>query len=267
MEDEKRKLWGELEKALHEWGQDRPPKLVEEVARVVRVNWRRDRVRSFVAGGDVDGARAYVERVGERYQLLSPYLHCLQEVRDREAWEALMKKLQLWSYNVLGRMTFPSTAARYRRSVDLATDAAMEILGAHFPYDVDFDPWAYVLVRNISYRYMRSSQGGASVPPEELVNLEAYDGWLHNLVDERAEARIYAGEDKATREAIRKALSEAIDDLPPSDREVIELLYFEGLSFDEIAERTGKKANALYQYHFRALQKLHDALEDKLPPL
>lgn len=266
MENDKRKLWGELEEALRIWGRDRSPDLVEEVTRVVRVNWQRDRACNFMDGGKVDGAQAYVERVGERYQRLSPYLHCLQEDKDKEAWAELMEKLQLWSYNLLGRMTFPSTAVRHRRSMDLATDAAMEILGAHFPYDVDFEPWAYVVVRNISYRYM-TSRNGSSVPPEVLVNLEAYDGWLQNLVDERAEERIYAGEEAVTWEEIRAALSEAIDELPPSEREVIDLLYFGGASFEEIAERTGKKANALYQYHFRALQKLHDALEDKLPPL
>lgn len=266
MGDDKRKLWGELKEALRIWGQDRSPDLVEEVTRIVQVNWQRDRACHFMSGGKVNGPQAYVERVGERYQRLSPYVRSLQVDKETEAWEELMEKLQLWSYNLLGRLAFPSNAVRYRRSVDLATDAAAEILTAHFPYDVDFEPWAYVLVRNVCYRYMRAYLDGGKIPPERLVNLEAYDGWLRNLVDERAEERLHEAAEREAWKRTRAALLAAIEDLPPSEKEVIRLYYFEGLTFEEMAKRTGKRANALYQYHFRALGKLRDALDGGLPP-
>ena len=265
MGDDKRSVWGELKDALEEWAAGRDAAEVEAVTRIVWVNWERERVCNFLDGGKVDGPRAYVERVAERYEQWSDYVRALQEEKEREAWEEALEKFQRWSYHLLGRLDFPSNAVRYRESVDLATDAAVEVMGAHFPYDVDFDPWAYVLVRNIFYRHMRDRLNGSRVPEEQLVNLEAWDGWLRNLADEGAEARIYEGEEKAARERERERLVAAVDELPPSEKEFILLYYFEGLSFGEIAERTGKSANALYQYHFRGLKRLRDALDGEAP--
>ena len=49
-------------------------------------------------------------------------------------------------------------------------------------------------------------------------------------------------------------------DLPPRQREVAELLYREGLSHDQIAERLGVKRNAVDQ----ALHNAHAKLAEKL---
>lgn len=260
MGDDKSRLWGELKDALEAWGEGRHPSLIDEVTRITWVNFQRDRACTFLDGADVDGPRAYVERVAEHYQRWSPYLHYLQVEKDAAAWTELLEKFQLWSYNLLGRMSFPANAVRYRLSVDLATDAAAEILTSHFPYDVEFDRWAYVLVRNVVYSAMRDRLNGSRVPEEQLVNLEAWDGWLRNVADERAEARIYEAAEREAREMGHDRLLAAVGELPPSEREVIRLYYFADLGFDEIAERTSKTPNALYQYHFRALKKLREAL-------
>jgi len=267
MGDDKRELWGELKDALEAWGEGRRADLVEEVTHVIWANWERDRARKFVNGDQVRGPRAYVERVAEHYLRWSAYLRCLQEEKNAQAWAELLEKFQLWSYNLLGRLDFPANAVRYRKSVDLAADAAAEIITAHFPYDVDFDPWAYVVVRNICYRYMRDRLNGSRVPDEQLVSLDAYDGWLRNLADGRAEARIHEAAEEEARERERERLLAAVDSLPPSEQQLILLYYFEELTFEEIAERTGKTTNALYQYHFRALKKLRDALDGDQPTI
>lgn len=261
MGDDRSILWGELQDALREWGEGRDGEVVEAVTHIVWANWERQRACTFIQGGKVDAARDYVHRVAARYQEWSDYLHSLQKEKDWAAWAEVIEKFQLWSYNLLGRIDFPSNRVRYRRSVDLATDAALEVMTAHFPYDVDFDPWAYVLVRNICYSYMRDRLNGSRVPESKLVNLEAWDGWLRNLADERAEARIHEAAEKEAQERMRERLLALVDDLPPSEQEVIRLYYFKGLSFEGIAERTGKSPNALYQYHFRGLKRLREALD------
>jgi len=266
MGDDKGMLWGELKNALEEWGAGRGRDMVTAVTQVVWVNWERGRACSFLNGGKVNGPQAYVERVGKRYQALSSFLRQLQVEKDAETWTEAIETFQLWSYNLLGRLNWRSNRTRYQLSVDLATDAAAEMVNAHFPYDVDFAPWAYVFVRNVCYRYMRDRLNGSRVPEEQLVNLEAWDGWLRNLADERAEARIHEAAEKEAWERRRELLLAAVEALPPSEKKVILLYYFEDLPFDEISERTGKKPNALYQYHFRALGRLRDSLEGQLAP-
>ena len=49
--------------------------------------------------------------------------------------------------------------------------------------------------------------------------------------------------------------------LPPGDAEVARLWLLEGLEPDEIAERLGKKPNAVYQARSRITERLREWLE------
>ena len=49
--------------------------------------------------------------------------------------------------------------------------------------------------------------------------------------------------------------------LHPSARKVLQLRYFEGLSFDEIGRRLGKRADAARQVHARAIRDLRDSFK------
>ena len=49
-------------------------------------------------------------------------------------------------------------------------------------------------------------------------------------------------------------LASLFAELPPRRREVLELRYIEELEFDEIAERLGIDANAVYQAHHHGLK-------------
>jgi RNA polymerase sigma factor (sigma-70 family) len=51
-----------------------------------------------------------------------------------------------------------------------------------------------------------------------------------------------------------------IADLPPGDRQVLELLYRDGLSPAQIAERLGMNANAVYQATHRGHRKVAEKL-------
>jgi RNA polymerase sigma factor (sigma-70 family) len=49
--------------------------------------------------------------------------------------------------------------------------------------------------------------------------------------------------------------------LQPSAREVLQLRYFEMLSFEEIGRRIGKRADAVRQMHTRAMRTLRDCFK------
>jgi RNA polymerase sigma factor (sigma-70 family) len=60
---------------------------------------------------------------------------------------------------------------------------------------------------------------------------------------------------------LARELSRAIDGLSPAMREALVLRYYEGLSFEEIGERTGRNETAVRKRYSRALADLRAALE------
>ena len=58
----------------------------------------------------------------------------------------------------------------------------------------------------------------------------------------------------------KQQLENAIRNLPAAQKRALDLKYKEGLSYDEIAELTGKTKQTIYNQIFAAIQKLKDAL-------
>jgi RNA polymerase sigma factor (sigma-70 family) len=71
-----------------------------------------------------------------------------------------------------------------------------------------------------------------------------------------------AATDETDRVIVELTLEQFVATLPPGDGEVAALYYLEGLEPGEIAERTGKKANAVYQAISRNKRKLREWLEE-----
>ena len=71
-----------------------------------------------------------------------------------------------------------------------------------------------------------------------------------------------AGPDEADLVVLDVTLEQFVATLPPGDGEIAALTYLEGLEPAEIAERTGKKPNAVYQAISRNKQKLREWLEE-----
>ncbi|HEY2387228.1 MAG TPA: sigma-70 family RNA polymerase sigma factor [Candidatus Binatia bacterium] len=88
-------------------------------------------------------------------------------------------------------------------------------------------PWLLRLVRNVAIDHLRSR--GARARAEQRGGVQEHE---QLPAPERPEDLLLR---KERREVIRAAL----DTLPPEQRRVIEIAYFEGLSHSEIAEREG----------------------------
>jgi RNA polymerase sigma factor (sigma-70 family) len=81
-------------------------------------------------------------------------------------------------------------------------------------------------------------------------------------IDEIVEAVGLDPADEAARAELSDALAEAIGDLPPEQRSVIEAQAFEGVGFRELSERTGTSIDTLMARKRYAIAKLARALKD-----
>jgi RNA polymerase sigma factor (sigma-70 family) len=70
-----------------------------------------------------------------------------------------------------------------------------------------------------------------------------------------------AAPDESETVVVDVTLEQFVATLPPGDGEIAALYYLEGLEPGQIAERTGKKANAVYQAISRNKAKLREWLE------
>jgi RNA polymerase sigma factor (sigma-70 family) len=113
---------------------------------------------------------------------------------------------------------------------------------------------------------------------DALRNVRCLGAWLHRVtvLQSARELRSMARERRKLHKAMNQArieedacdpwqetwpfIDEALDALPPSDREVLVLRYYERLGFAEVSSRLGRSEAALRQQAVRALEKLSNRL-------
>jgi RNA polymerase sigma factor (sigma-70 family) len=134
--------------------------------------------------------------------------------------------------------------------VECATEAAIALMDAHFPYDTEFDPWAHIIVHNTCRKYFRQGRRKSTIPEENLVDL---DKTLDGMEDPAFGNQDYEND-------LTEDLSEAIAQLTGARRQVIEFIYFDELRPDVIAKNLGKSVGAIYSLLFNALQDLRKNL-------
>jgi RNA polymerase sigma-70 factor (ECF subfamily) len=129
---------------------------------------------------------------------------------------------------------------------DLVHDVLMEVWRSAASYDVargSVRTWILVRLRSRALDRLRSARTRREVAAPEEHQPVADDGEDPSLEPDRR--------------AIRSALAE----LPPEQREVLELAYFHGLSSSEIAERMGSPLGTVKSRTAAALAKLRSALD------
>jgi RNA polymerase sigma factor (sigma-70 family) len=122
----------------------------------------------------------------------------------------------------------------------------------------DFDPgqklkpWVFTIAMNLKREYFRRKKRR----PERSLDAET--------TVEPAVAALGAAQVEA-----RRTLSRVLTDLPPDQREVIELHWFDGLEFPEVAAVVGASVSAVKVRAHRGYVRLRAALGDEvaLPPL
>jgi RNA polymerase sigma factor (sigma-70 family) len=238
-----------LEEALKALAEARGEELARRIKPTLLANLDRGRIHAFTEG-QADRIHAYAWRVADGFSSLHAYLHQLQIERDPDAWAPLYARMQTWTYNFFLRKNFTADDHTRDLAVECAHEAAIHLLDAHFPYDTDFDPWAHILVQNACRKFIHNSMKKSVVPQEKQVELEDDLTNPNDLLLEAQFLHKELGDDLAS---ILAQLSEA-------RRSVIQMLYFDELEVEEIAQKLGKSVGAVYSLHFNALADLRKIL-------
>ncbi|HNB54717.1 MAG TPA: RNA polymerase sigma factor [Anaerolineales bacterium] len=243
-------LLSTLELALQELVEKKDPSFVATLRSIIRTNLARGRIQSFLKDHENPTPRHYVLRVAEIYENLHPYLYELQTKRSNEVWQALYKRMYQRARRYFIYAGFPESKATQEIAEECAMEAAAQILTTYFPYDVDFAPWMYVLLRNVCHGALQKSTRVSEKDISELEELLTdstipFGRTLENSID------------------LRKAFFHILEKLPEARKQVILMHYFEGYSFSEIAEALGKTPNAVHQLHFYARRDLEKLLKEE----
>lgn len=117
----------------------------------------------------------------------------------------------------------------------------IRVIGSYEPRDVPFFAWLLRVTRNVAVDHLRKQR---PIPVEEIFASDP--GFEETFAEGRA------GE-----------LREALQTLPPEQREVLILRHFAGLSPTEIAARTGKTEGSIHGLHHRGRRALTAELSSR----
>lgn len=238
-----------IERILKSLAEKRGEDIAGMLKPILFTNLDRGRIQGFVEG-NIDLVDEYVQRLADLYLNLNPYLRQLQTGKKSDLWATLFKRMRIWAYNFLVRKGFAADETTQDIAAECASEAAVNMLGAYFPYDTDFDPWAHVIVQNACRKFIRTRLKKSVIPEDSLVDIEDEMAGLSETPVEKRES----GNEGETN------LLEALEHLSDSRRQVLELIYFEELTPEEVAHKMGKSVGGVYSLKFHALEDLRKIL-------
>ena len=241
----------DIENSLIVLSEQKGDEIAKRIRLILYTNLDRGRIQSFVEG-DINLVRDYILRVADEYINLSPFINKLQNERTTVVWEPLYKKMVSWAFNFFIKKGFIANITTQEIATGCATEAALNILRAYFPYDTDLEPWACVIVQNTCRKYIRGATKKSIIPQQNIVDL---DESLENLKDPS-----YQDQDHI--KDLQSDLLEALAKLSPARRKVLELIYFHELTPVEIANKMNKSVGAIYSLQFNALHDLRKILSE-----
>jgi RNA polymerase sigma factor (sigma-70 family) len=239
----------QLEEALKALDGSMGRGLARQLRPILFSNLDRGRIEGFT-DGNPDQIHEYVRRVAQNFAALNPYLHQLQTERNTETWEPLFERMQTWAYNFFLRKSFSADEQTREIAVECATEAALSLLNAHFPYDTEFGAWAHIIVQNACRKYIHKAFKKSAVPEDKKVELE----------DDLVAPNELLLEVQALQNEAGGELTEALGQLSEARRTVLQLIYFDELEPLEVAQKMGKSVGAIYGLQFHALNDLRKIL-------
>lgn len=161
--------------------------------------------------------------------------------RSRKAFEDLLQQAQRPVLGYLIRLTGSIHAAQ--DVLQSANVTAMEKQNA-FEEGTNLVAWLSQIAVNHHRNQTRQAAASAAVM---LV-----DDRLHEVIERRHRERM----EQQRRENNWRQLKHCLQQLPDHQRELVECFYLEGKTLNDLAETTGRKANAIGQALHRARQSL-----------
>jgi RNA polymerase sigma factor (sigma-70 family) len=214
---------------------------------MLEANHARGRIQLFTSG-DPERVRAYLTTILANYIQHSKYVYQVQTSKEEAVWLELYRKINFWAYSLLLRYNWTPGAGTSETAQELAQQAAIVVMTAHFPYDTEFDSWARVITSNVVMKFFRKGKN-----PANPSNTSDLDELAPRLVDPD-------GQDEEELSGLRMDLLDAIEQLSDNRREVIMLTYFSGLNGSQIANKMDKSEGAVYALRHHALAELSKIL-------
>ena len=249
-----------IDQILHTLTEELGEELTLRITPIIKINNNRGRLKSHLGESNniEEGVTTYIKKVAHFYKKLNPYIHQIQGERSADVWEELYAQLRDWAFHQLKKRKFPQNGDkndRIEHADQCASEASATILRAHFPYDGEFKPWAYILLQHVVYKYLLKNNPINDFV-QSLVEIDAWEDWTQNLEDPQAQLT-------QTQTDQRHDVKQAVEKLSSELRKTfIQLYYFENNSMAEIAMKMGKSTNALYKLHFDARKELSKILKD-----
>jgi RNA polymerase sigma-70 factor (ECF subfamily) len=163
---------------------------------------------------------------------------------DRAAWAEIYSSHERFIYRYVRARVFEEAAAEDLTAAVFL--AALQSIGSYHDRGRPLLAWLYRIARNTVADYQRKL---------------AVDGRVHERLLPERWSEPATGPDTAER-IERLDLRRAVADLPDTQREVIILRHFVGLSTPEIAAAIHKRPGAVYSLEARALASLRAELAD-----
>jgi RNA polymerase sigma-70 factor (ECF subfamily) len=173
---------------------------------------------------------------------------------DQAAFEELFKRYDRKIFNYL---------LRYLGDEELAKDLFQETFLRVFQYSNTYKPtvrgghsasfaaWLYTVARNVCRKHWRQE------PIEERVTESAWKG-----IEESIPALNTTPSNAEADQELVEKIKQALDALPESQREVVILHKYQGLSYPQIAQVLGCSISSVKQRAFRAYQSLRQQLAE-----
>lgn len=220
---------------------------IEKIREIIYRNFELGRVQKYLQTNMTATPQKYVERVCHYYQHYHLYISDLQITHQFHVWEQLRQKIIGWKNRF-----YPHKQVLFD---DIVQEVCRKISQAIFPYDTDFEPWAYIILRNTIYSYYEA----------DTLNLIGYEEEIEPLLyktDLQLKDLVQSPEEVMLEFENITELHQALNNLPEKQRQFIELYYLEEKTFPEIATLLNIKINALYKLHFDALANLRKILKN-----
>ncbi|MBI4674040.1 MAG: sigma-70 family RNA polymerase sigma factor [Chloroflexi bacterium] len=159
---------------------------------------------------------------------------------QRDAFGELVRRHQTRAYNAALRVV-----ANRQDALDVTQDAFVRAYDALASFDRarPFAPWLCTIVTNLALNLVQRKHPAEALD-EDNVAAFASDP-VHHILETERQARV----------------QQALRELPPAWRAVIELRHFQELSYDEIAVALNLPLSDVKSHLFRARQKLKQLLE------
>ncbi len=229
--------------------------LSESISPIIFSNLQKGRVKHYLSSEQGATLRDYVLHVAKHYERWHGYVNAIQVERQEDLWKELLEKMQKWAYLYLQRRNYfnhKDINTRFQLANACASEAAVFLMNADFPYDVEFDAWLSVIVQNAVRKTIERDFPLNSYVQSEEVALDT--------LDDRLLSAGVQNESEPTRFELRNDLLQAIDQLSESQKQVIVGFYFYGKPLPKLAEEMDINVNAIYKRHFDALKQLRKIL-------